>query len=134
MKADANTESEVMAVINKLGEAFAKQDLDATLALFAPDPDVVLIGPEEDVTGIGLSEIKAAIQHSFELLEGASVNIDWYSVSSKGTVAWVAAYANLHVKSNGQETDLRLRLTAVLEQREGKWFIIQCHDSLPTIG
>jgi len=127
MKADANTESEVIAVINKLSKAFAKQDLNATLALFAPDPDVVLIGPEADVRGVGLTEIKAAIQRSFEPLEGASVKIDRYLVSSKGSVAW-------HVKAGGQETDLQLRLTAVLEQREDKWFIMQCHDSLPAVG
>jgi len=134
MKADANTESEVIAVINKLSKAFAKQDLNATLALFAPDPDIVLIGPEADVRGVGLTEIKAAIQRSFEPLEGASVKIDRYLVSSKGPTAWVTADANLHVKASGQETDLQLRLTAVLEQREDKWFIMQCHDSLPAVG
>lgn len=44
MKADPKTEAEVMNVVNQYIEAHAKRDLDAVLAVFAPDPDVVLIG------------------------------------------------------------------------------------------
>ena len=44
MKADPKTEAEVMNVMNQSMEAFVKRDLDALLALYAPDPDVVVIG------------------------------------------------------------------------------------------
>jgi ketosteroid isomerase-like protein len=46
-------------------------------------------------------------------------------------VAWVAADGQGQVGS--QEISFPLRMTAVLEQRDGKWLIAQSHISVPSV-
>jgi uncharacterized protein (TIGR02246 family) len=134
MKADPKTETVVMNVIKQGLEAFAKRDIDAALAFFAKDPDVVLIGTGGDEKCIGLAEIKAVFERAFTQFEDASVKFGWHSVSSAGSVAWVAADVILYVKTSSREISEQLRLTSVLEQRGDGWLIVQFHDSLPAAG
>ena len=42
MKADSKTESEVMDTVKQCFNAFAMKDLDAMMAFFAPDLDIVV--------------------------------------------------------------------------------------------
>ena len=44
MRADTKTEEVLMNVVKQCFEAFNKRELNACLAFFAPDPDVVAIG------------------------------------------------------------------------------------------
>ena len=134
MKADPQTEAAVMNVMNQLAEAFAKRDLDNLLALYAPDPDVVVIGTGGDEKCTGLAEIRTVFQRAFAQSEAAFVKIGWHSVSVAGSVAWVAADIILHVKTSGRQISLQARSTAVLEQRGDKWLIVQFHGSLPAAG
>ncbi|MFO0794669.1 MAG: nuclear transport factor 2 family protein [Candidatus Brocadiaceae bacterium] len=131
MKADAKTEAAVIAVLSKFAEGYAKRDLEAVLALFAPDPDVVMFGTGADEKRVGLAEIKAQAERDWSQSEGASLTYGWTSVSAAGSVAWVAADANFKAKVGGQEITLAGRLTGVLENRGGKWLMVQGHFSLP---
>jgi len=131
MKADPKTEAEVMNVVNQYIEAYAKRDLDAVLAVFAPDPDVVLIGTGGDEKRIGLAEIKAQVERDFAQSEAVSIELGWSSVSAAGSVAWVAVDAIVHAKASGQEISFPGRFTAVLEQRRGRWLLMQRHFSMP---
>ena len=134
MKADTKTEAAVMAVMNQLIAAFTKMDLDSTIVHFAPDPDVVMIGSGADEKGIGLTEIKALVERALAQSEEISMQLGWYSVSSAGSIAWVASDAVVQAKVSGKEISLPIRLTAVLEQRGGRWLVVQWHDSLPAAG
>ena len=131
MKADPKTEAAAMKVMNQLIEAFTKRDLDGALALFAPDPDVVFIGSGADERCIGLDEVKAEFERAFAQSEEASIQLGWYSVSAAGSVAWVASDAVIQAKVSGQEISFPVRITTVLEQRGGRWLVVQSHDSLP---
>ena len=135
MKADAKTETEVMAVMDQYNEAYAKRDVDGVLECFAPDPDVIVFGTGQDEKRIGRAEIKAQFERDFAQSEVASIEFGWHSVSRAGSVAWVAADCVAQVKmQDGQEMSLQARATFVLEQRAGKWLIVQSHGSLPTAG
>jgi uncharacterized protein (TIGR02246 family) len=134
MKADTKTEAAVMAVMQKLFEAFEKKDLNMGLALFAPDPDVVFIGTGGDEKCIGLAEIKAEFERAFAQSKQTSIQLGWHSVSSAGQVAWVAADAVIRAKVSGQEISFPVRFTTVMEQRGDKWLVVQSHDSLPAAG
>ena len=133
-RADTKTEVAVMNVVKQWFEAFNKRDLNACLAFFAPDPDVVVIGTGGDEKCIGLAEIKAIFERAFAQFEDASVRFGWHSVSAAGSVAWVAANVILRVKTSGREISEPLRLTVVLEQRGDRWLVVQWHDSLPAAG
>lgn len=135
MKSDAKTEAEVMAVINRYNEAYAKRDVDGVLALFAPDPDVVIIGTGQDEKRIGLAEMRAQLERDFAQSEAISIKVGWHSVSRAGSVAWVAADCIARVKMpGGRGMSLSARATFVLEQRAGRWLIVQSHASVPAAG
>jgi len=129
MKADAKTKAEVMAVLNKFLEANEKKNWDNLQALFAPDPDVVMIGVHEK--SVGMAEIKAFVKRSWSQSEASSIEYGWTSVSAAGAVAWVAADSTSHAKVGGQEMSFPGRLTLVLEKRRDKWLIVQMHHSSP---
>ena len=134
MKPDAKTEAEVMSVMNQSMEAFVKRNLDALLALYAHDPDLVVIGTGADEKRVGLAETKALFERDFTQFEDASFKFGWHSVATAGSVAWVAVDLVLSLKASGQETSLQVRLTNVLEKRAERWLIVQEHGSLPAAG
>ena len=134
MKADRKTEKTVMNVVKQWFEAFVKRDIDAVIAFFAPDPDVVLIGTGGDEKCVGPAEIKVILERAFTQFEDASVEFGWHSVSVAGSVALVAADVILYLKTSEREMSEQIRLMVVLEQRVDRWLIIQWHDSLPAAG
>jgi len=134
MKADKRTQDAVMIVINQFFESFEKRDLNGNLALYAPDPDVVLIGTGIDEKCVGLAEIEAEMKRAFAQSDEHSITLNWYSVSGADLVAWVASNGVVQAKVSGQEISFPIRLTFVLEQREGRWLIVHVHSSLPAAG
>jgi uncharacterized protein (TIGR02246 family) len=134
MRADPKTEAEVVNIVKQGLEAFTKRDLDAVLAFFAPDPDVIVIGTGGDEKGVGLGEIRKILGRAFAQFEEASFKFGWHSVSAADSVALLAADVTLYVKTGDRQITEQIRLTVVLEQRGGRWLIIQWHDSLPAAG
>lgn len=134
MKADPKTETAVVSVMNQFIEAFNTQNINSWLALFATDPDVVFIGTGGDEKCIGLAEIKAELERAFTQSERSLIQIGWYSISAADSIAWAAADADIQATVSGQEISFPVRLTTVLEQRDGRWLIVQSHASVPAAG
>lgn len=134
MRADSKTEAAVVNVVKQSFEAFTKRDLDAVLAFFAPDPDVIVIGTGGDEKGVGLAEIRNILVRAIAQFEEASFELGWHSVSTAGSVAMLTADVTLYVKTGDRQITEQIRLTVVLEERGGRWLIIQWHDSLPAAG
>ena len=134
MKADAKTEAAVMSTLSKFIEAHVSRDMDSALSFLAPDPDLVYIGTGVDEKRLGLNEVRVQLERDWAQTEAASIELGWSSVSAAGSVAWVAADAIVHAKVSGQEMSFAGRLTAVLEQRRGRWLLMQRHFSVPARG
>ena len=134
MRADPKTEAAVLNIVKQCFEAFTKRDLDAVLAFFAADPDVIVIGTGGDEKGVGLGEIRNILGRAIAQFEEATFEFGWHSVSAVGSVAMLAADVTLYVKTNDRQITEQIRLTVVLEQRGDRWLIIQWHDSLPAAG
>lgn len=131
MKADAQTAAAVMATLEQFKQAYEHRDLERLVALFAPDPDVVLFGTGADEKRVGVSEIRAQAERDWAQSEAFSLEWCWSSVSAAGSVAWVAVDGVGHVTASGQQIHLPLRLSAVLEHRGASWLWMQAHASLP---
>jgi ketosteroid isomerase-like protein len=131
MKADPQTEAAVLSFLQKFSESYANRDLDALLALFAPDPDVVMYGTGADEKRVGLDEIKVQVERDWSQSDATSITYKWTSVSAAGPVAWVAADMAFQVQAGGQQMTLEGRLTGVLEKRRDEWLMVQGHYSLP---
>jgi class 3 adenylate cyclase/ketosteroid isomerase-like protein len=133
MKADAQTEAAVIAVLNRLAEAYRQRDLEGVLDLFATDPDVLLIGTGADEERIGPAEVRDQFERDWSQSDAASVEYVRVSVSAAGSVAWLAADMIVRGIVGGQDVTVCGRVTAVLEQRGGTWLFTQWHSSLPAV-
>lgn len=131
MNADERTTAEVEDTLNRFTAAYGKRDKDALTALLAPDADVTFIGTGADEERVGLTEISEQMERDWSQSESASMDWRRLSVSSQGSVAWVAGDVTLRAAANGTEIKLNGRITAVLDKRDGHWLIDQWHLSIP---
>jgi ketosteroid isomerase-like protein len=131
MNASPQTQAAVQATLQQWKDAFTQRDLDRALAVIAPDDDVVGIGTGPDEWRVGPEEFRAQIERDFAQSEALKVNYEPLVVSEAGPVAWVAGRATVRARIDGQDLTLTGRFTAVLEQRGGRWLLMQTHFSLP---
>lgn len=131
MKADAQTEAAVLATLEEFKQAYEGRNMERFLAVFAPDPDVVLWGTGADEKRVGLAEIRAQAERDWAQSQAFTFEWAWTSVSAAGSVAWMSVDVIGHASAGGQEMQLPLRASAVLEQRGGRWLWMQAHLSLP---
>jgi ketosteroid isomerase-like protein len=133
MKADAQTEAEVLATLNAAMEAYERREMDVLLDYLAPDLDVIQFGMSAaNAKRVGREELKAEFESDWAASEAASCDIGWHSVSVAGSAAWVAAEALFHWKEADEpEETIQARLTVVFEKREGRWLWMHSHFSIP---
>jgi len=131
MKASPPTHAAVQATLQHWKDAYSQQDLAGALAVIAPDDDVVGIGTGPDEWRVGPEEFRAQLERDFAQSEALSVDYQPLVMSEAGPVAWVAGRATVQARVDGQDLTLTGRFTAVLEQREGRWLLVQTHFSLP---
>jgi len=133
MEAEKRTEAEIRVVLERMAKAYENKDVDAVMSCYAPDPDVVSIGTGKDEKYIGPEQLRRAHERDFAQSESISMTFDGLSVSTAaaGKVAWFASDITVHVEASGKHLTLSGRLTGVVENRGGKWLLVQGHFSLP---
>lgn len=131
MKADEATEAAVRSVLDSFAEGYEKRDMEGVLSLFAPDTDVVMFGTGADEKRVGLAEIRRQVERDWSQSDAITLTYGWTSVSAAGSIAWLAADVAFNATIGEQELTLEGRSTLVLENRYGKWLIVQGHFSLP---
>jgi ketosteroid isomerase-like protein len=133
LKADKNTENEIIEMLNRYARAYADKDLDAMINLFLEDPDIVAIGTGEDEWVHGYSEHKEGFKRDITQSESIKVDFNDINVSAAGAAAWMSSYMTMYAHVSGEEIILRGRLTAVFEKVEDKWYFVHLHYSLPAV-
>ena len=129
MQADAATRSEVLYVLGELRSALAQKRLEGVLTLFAPDADGVLIGSAAGELARGPMEMRPFFEELFESENTYSWEWDDVSVSCAGDVAWLWTEGALVVNGRSARP---YRISAVLEQRQGRWLFCLFHGSEPS--
>jgi ketosteroid isomerase-like protein len=133
MKADAQTEAEIKALVEDVWKEYARKDLEACMGLWTTDADLVAIGTGADELRLGPEELRRGLRRDFEQAENIETAIEWLSISAAGNVAWSAANAWLTATVNGDATTIACRMTNVYEKRNGTWRIMLLHLSLPSV-
>jgi len=131
MKANAKIEAAVLDVLSEWLQSYQHRDIDGLMALVAPDDDLFLFGTGIDEKRIGPEEFRYQAERDWSQTEELSFDFTSYHVSAAGPVAWVASEGLGRGQAGGQEIEFPLRMTAVLEQRDDQWLIVQSHVSLP---
>lgn len=134
MRADAKTETAVLAVMNKFMATYQQRDIDGLMSTVSPDDDIFLFGTGIDEKRTGRDEFRLQAERDWAQTEALSFHLTWHKISAAGPVAWVAAEGLGKGKAGGQEFEFPMRMTAVLEQRGDEWFLTQTQISLPAPG
>lgn len=134
MRLDTKKENEVAAALEYFTDAYARRDLQNLLNCFAQDADLVLFGTGADEKRVGPAEVRAQVERDWSQTDTAAVKFKWTSISGKDNVAWAAADGSFTLSANGDEMNFPVRITFVLENREGRWFVVQSHFSVPAAG
>lgn len=132
MQADPQTRASVMALVEKMTDAYARRDLDAVLACFVPDDDLVMYGTGADEKRVGPEDVRAQVERDWSQSESTAMRFGPVAVSCAGPVAWASMEGDFHVRAGGQEFSLPARVSMVLEKRDGRWLIAHGHFSTPT--
>jgi class 3 adenylate cyclase/ketosteroid isomerase-like protein len=134
MRGSPAAEAAALAIPYKFAEAYARRDLQAVLALFAHDRDVVFIGTGRDERRVGIAEIREQIKRNLDQSRALFFRFDWVRASAAGPVAWVAAEGVMQAELAKVEIDIPVRFTGVLEVVHGEWVLVQAHLSMPAAG
>jgi ketosteroid isomerase-like protein len=131
MKADSTTQQAVKAVLNAWADSYRRRDMQRMLACIAPDPDVLMYGTNADEKRIALAGIQAQAERDWSQTDRAEFVLHDPLISAAGSVAWAAADATFKIEAGGQMLAFPARVTTVLENRDGRWLVVQAHFSLP---
>jgi uncharacterized protein (TIGR02246 family) len=130
VRTDAQTEAELLEILERFCSGFAAGDAEGVAQLFAPDADVVMVTSEEALLR-GPDEVRAFLHRYVQGATRYSWMWDRYDVSAAGAVGWLLAEGTETSAAEGREDKHPYRMTVVCEQRNGRWFLVQIHGSSP---
>ena len=134
MRADETTRTAVLDAMNSLIGAYERRDVDGAMAHIAPDDDVVVIGTGADEKRIGSDEAREQLERDLAQSERITMDLKDPLVSAAGDVAWMSADLTMEGEAGGEPFAMSGRMTAVFEQRDGDWLVVQSHSSVPMAG
>lgn len=120
-------------VIRMIVKANAEMDLKTLKTHMAADEDTVgyTIGGRKY---IGWKDVKQAFEEEFAMLSGLTIDILNLKVWQKGEVAWFAMEIDYNREVQTADGPIKktwpLRDTGVLNRREGKWMLVNWHESM----
>jgi len=133
MKADENTSSEVMEMLNRYARAYSNKDIEAMMSLFSPDDDFVAIGTGKDEWIQGPDQLKKGFERDFSQADNIELSFEKITISNAGRISWLSAFMIMNAEISGGDAILCGRLSMVLEKRHDQWFITHIHFSIPAI-
>ena len=139
-KADVDHVAEreaVIQVIDNYSKAHEERDLTLLMSCFSDDPDIIILGTDEDelwVDKMSMGERQKIAYETFDKLT-LSVRDRMIKMNQSGTQAWFYMKVNWYVESGGKEFSINgVRTTGVLEKQNDQWKIVQLHTSMPIEG
>jgi ketosteroid isomerase-like protein len=123
MRADPDTEREVMASLEEMFHLYGVGDIDGCMARLVADDDVTLMEPANHQFWIGRDAVRAGIQLDYDTTEGEiPIRITTRHVSRSGDVAWVNGELELAINYHGRNIVLEdNRFTAIARKEDGRW-------------
>jgi uncharacterized protein (TIGR02246 family) len=133
VKADAQTESALLELLERFCSRFAAGDADGVMQLFAPDADVVMVTSGASLLR-GPDEVRAFLDRYAQGTARYSWAWDRREVSAAGAVGWLLAEGTEIAAMEGGEKQDPYRMSMVCEKRDGRWLLAQGHGSSPHGG
>jgi ketosteroid isomerase-like protein len=123
-------EADVLAVLDRFRLGWEALDAEAVLACFAEDPQIVVIGTDENEYWRGFD----ALVEPFRTMTSAFADpvyrwVEPPRIHVHGDVAWADARLDTSLTSDGQRLAVLMRTSWVL-RRNAVWEIVQAHFSV----
>jgi len=129
--------AEVIEVLDNYTQAHEERDLNLLMSCFSDDPDIIILGTDEDelwIDKVSMGESQKSAYETFDKIT-LSVRDRMVKMNHAGTQAWFYMKVNWYVESGGEEFSINgVRTTGVLEKQNKQWKIVQLHTSMPVVG
>jgi hypothetical protein len=126
----------IASVLEKYVIANEDQKIEIIHEIWAPFPDIVVIGTDVGEKLVGWPTIKGAYERQFKSFEETliSVHDQVIQLNETGNTAWFSQVLNYNYIYQGKKYQYEgLRFTGVLIKHEGEWVMVQSHISKPGI-
>ena len=133
-KVDIEAEkARVQSVLEQWVQADETEDMEMVSKIFAHDTDMVTFGTNAAERWVGWEALKEAYQKLLESIEDIDISArdQVIKVHDSGKVAWFSLIEDLNFVAQGESVNMEMRVTGVLEKRDGNWVIVQAHFSVP---
>ena len=124
-------------VVNQFGQMWESEDMSLVDRIFTQGSDLMVFGTDAAEIWVGFDTFKTSLEDQFVAYEDTEVTTrdQVVSVHPSGETAWFRELADWHVTVEGERMEVNgLRITGVLEKRDGAWVIVQMHISVPVSG
>lgn len=121
----------IQALYRQFNDAFNKKDVDAIMAVYAPDVFVFDVVPPRQY--VGWDAYKKDWVDVFATMPGPVTNaVTDLNITVVGPVAYTHYIADgSFTDKDGKQTHAVVRTTDVLRKIKGKWLIVEEHNSFP---
>jgi len=137
-KVDIEAEkAKVKSVVDQFAQATDTENMELFSKIMARDADMVNFGTDAAERYVGWEPLKTAVEKQFASFDNAKITSrdQVIKVLYSGKVAWFSEILDFDVVAQGQSVRLEgIRLTGVLEKRNGNWIFMQVHNSVPVSG
>jgi len=116
--------------------ALSERDIELLSDVMAHDEDMVNFGTDSDERWTGWSELEEIYRKQFEAITKYEIarHEQVVKLNPYADTAWFSEILKARVEAMDDIYELSLRISGVLEKREGKWVIVHFHRSLPKEG
>jgi ketosteroid isomerase-like protein len=125
-------EAKIRALEDRLVEANRTKDVEATMALYAPNTDVLIfdVVPPRQMTK---QDEKKNVTGYFASFDGpAGLEISDLNITVSGDLAYAYMIQHFYGKQRaGGQFDIKARVTDVYRKIGGRWYIAHEHVSVP---
>ncbi len=127
MPSNSFHETAILATLEAYANAYNTHDIDAIMALWADDPDVLLIGTGPDEKRIGTAEVRRQFAHNFARAKTLLFAFTNAMVSIHENSAIVVANADARTLVDDQIIQFSLRMTIILKYSQNRWWWVHRH-------
>jgi len=130
-KSATDDKAAIQALYNRFNDAFNKRDVNGVMAVYGPDLFVFDVAPPREYAS--WEAYKKDWEDLFAAFPGPVTNtVSELNITVVGPVAYARSIDDSTLTAkDGSKTRLVVRATDVLRKSNGKWLIVQEHNSVP---
>jgi ketosteroid isomerase-like protein len=116
--------------------ALSERDIELFSDVMAHDEEMVNFGTDRDERWVGWNELEQIHRRQFEAITSYEItrHDSTVKLNASADTAWFSEILKAQVEAMDERYELSLRVSGVLEKRDGKWVIVHFHRSLPKEG